>query len=136
MGTFALLVLASAAGLNPADGVLANDRVDLIEVNHFYNERGSLVFDQIIFYDWSAAEGRFHVRAWRLVKCPAQIPHRDGQRGEYVAVWSDGEVLRRVRSDSFRESWTQYDPELLEREYLPKEHRRELNRISLGQRGR
>jgi hypothetical protein len=27
-----------------------------------------------------------------------------------------------------RESWTQYDPELVEREFLPQERRRELHR--------
>jgi hypothetical protein len=29
-----------------------------------------------------------------------------------------------VRAASFRETWTQYDPELIERDYLPKEKRR------------
>jgi hypothetical protein len=29
-----------------------------------------------------------------------------------------------------RETWTQYDPELLEREFLPKERRRELRNLA------
>jgi hypothetical protein len=35
-------------------------------------------------------------------------------------------VLRVVRAPAFRESHTMYDPELLERNRLPREFRREL----------
>ncbi|MEX2026593.1 MAG: hypothetical protein WEH44_04820, partial [Pirellulaceae bacterium] len=35
-----------------------------------------------------------------------------------------------VRAATMRESWTQYDPELVEREYLPKEKRRELRTVT------
>jgi hypothetical protein len=69
------------------------------------------------------------VRAWRLVKNPAQLPQRDWKDGGYLAVWQDGEVLRHVHGQSMRETWTQYDPELIEREYLPKEQRRELRMV-------
>ncbi len=104
-----------------------SDQVDLIEVNHFYDENGRLVFDQIIFFDWSEVHGRYHVRAWRLLKRPSQIPQRDWQRGGYVTTWHDGDVLRQVRSVAVRETWTQYDPELAEREFLPKDRRLELS---------
>jgi hypothetical protein len=66
------------------------------------------------------------VRAWRLVKNPAQLPQRNWKDGSYTALWHDNEVLRKVQAKSMRESWTQYDPELVEREYLPKEKRKEL----------
>lgn len=113
------------------------DRVDCVEVNHFYGEQGRLIFDQAIFYDWSPADERYQVRDWRLVKNPAQIPTRDWARGvdpqdrvpRYTATWLDGEVLRRVEADSYRETWTQYDPELLEREQFPKERRRGLRHV-------
>jgi hypothetical protein len=105
--------------------------VDLIEINHFYDDHGRLVFDQIIYYDWSPAESRYHVRAWRLLKQKAQIPHRNWEHGDYVAVWHDGDLLRKVRAQSIRESWTQYDPELAEREFLPKEKRRELRKLTV-----
>ncbi len=117
-------------GLSPAEDV-AREQVDLMEVNHFYDEQGRLVFDQVIFYDWAPEHSRYMVRAWRLVKKPAQLPERDWVGGGYQAVWQDGEVLRRVRAESMRESWTQYDPELIEREYLPKEHRRELRSVKV-----
>lgn len=117
-----------ALSLQPSDDV-AYDQVDLIEVNHFYDEHGRLVFDQIIFYDWSAEQNRYHVRAWRLLKNVSQVPRRNWRRNDWETIWHDGNILRRVRSKGARETWTQYDPELVEREFLPKEKRRELTKI-------
>lgn len=130
MGTVTVMlgVLVSVVTLNPPENVVA-DRVDLIEINHFYDEHGRLVFDQIIFYDWSPADSHYHVRAWRLLKSPAQLPARDWSQGDFSTVWHDGDVLRKVRSEAIRESWTQYDPELIEREFLPKDQRRELRKL-------
>src|SRR5580765_6538688 len=65
--------LVSVIGTNPTENVVF-DRVDMMEVNHFYDEHGRLVFDQVIFYDWSAADSHYHVRAWRLLKNPTQLP--------------------------------------------------------------
>ncbi|WP_246120000.1 hypothetical protein [Blastopirellula retiformator] len=104
------------------------DRVDLVEINHYYDAQGRLVFDQVIFYEWSSKNARFDVVAWRLLKTPAQVPTRDWKRGGYVTSWRDGEVLREVRSIQRRETWTQHDPELIERDYLPRELRRGLSR--------
>ena len=117
--------VATAAGKITNDDVM-RESVDLIEVNHFYDEHGRLVFDQVIFYDWDSQECRYQVKAWRLLKKPSQIPQRDWQVGGYTTTWHDGDILRQVRSKSFRESWTQYDPELYEREYLAKDKRKEL----------
>jgi hypothetical protein len=124
----ALVVLL---GINPTEDV-SRERVDLMEVNHFYDEQGRLVFDQVIFYDWSPEHSRYMVRAWRLVKNPTQLPERDWRDGGYLAVWQDGEIVRRVQASSMRETWTQYDPELVEREYLPKERRKELRKELRG----
>ncbi len=123
--------LVVALGLNPTEDV-SREKVDLMEVNHFYDEQGRLVFDQVIFYDWSPEHSRYMVRAWRLVKNPSQLPERDWRDGGYLSVWQDGEVVRRVQADSMRETWTQYDPELVEREYLPKERRKELRKEVRG----
>jgi hypothetical protein len=120
----AAFVLLST-GLLPEKNV-AVDHVDLIEVNHFYDENGKHVFDQVIFYDWCSQENRHQVRAWRLVKSASQKPTRDWQGEGYETVWHDGDVLRHVTSKLHRESWTQYDPELLERNALPKDQRAEL----------
>lgn len=128
LSTFAAVVLCSVLGAGTPE-VVARDEVDLVELNHFYDENGRHVFDQLIFYDWSAEESRFQVRAWRLMKSPSQIPQRNWQRGEYEAVWHDGEVLRKIHAAASRETWTQHDPELIERAALPREQRRELQRL-------
>jgi hypothetical protein len=114
-----------AVSLQTADDVARNG-VDLVEINHFHDEQGRLVFDQVLFYDWSPSQSRYLVRAWRLLKSPAQVPNQDFQRGGFVAIWHDGDVLRKVRARQLRETWTQYDPELVSREFLPKEQRKEL----------
>ena len=120
-----------ALGIAPKDDVV-RESVDLIELNHFYDEHGRLVFDQVIFYDWAAGEARYNVRAWRLVKNPAQLPQRDWRLGGYSAMWQDGEQIRYIYSISIRETWTQYDPELVEREFLPKERRKELRTVKMS----
>ncbi len=44
----------------------------------------------------------------------------------WIAQGRDGELLRRVEAAAGRESWTQYDVELAERDWLPAELRRGL----------
>jgi hypothetical protein len=127
-----LAIILAATVLNPPEAVVA-DHVDVIEINHFYDEHGKLVFDQVLYFDWSPSQSRYNVRAWRLLKSSAQVPQKDWQRGDYVARFYDGDALREIRATSVRETWTQYDPELIEREFLPKERRRELRSLS-GQR--
>lgn len=124
--TFAV-VLWTVFGLNPQDDVVRDD-VDLIEINHFFDEQGKRILDQLIYYDWCSERCRYQVRAWRLLKSPAQLPRRDWRTGEYSATWHDGDVLRQVRATTVRETWTQYDPELVEREFLAKDRRRDLKK--------
>jgi hypothetical protein len=131
VGTTSTLVLVLASLCHVGAELVVVDEVDLIEVNHFYDEQGRHVFDQIIFYDWCGIQCRHNVRAWRLLKSPSQRPHRDWDAGGHVAVWHDGNFLRRVRSHAVRESWTQYDPELVERDFVPKEQRPDLHRPRL-----
>lgn len=87
---------------NPNE-LVARDSVDLAEVNHFYDENGRLVFDQLIAWDWDGS--RFQVRDWRLIKSESQIPQPD-PAGGYSAMWLDGEVMRRVHAKAFRETWS------------------------------
>ena len=129
MNAIATTVLAwSLWGIVPG-GCVATDQVDLIEHNHFYDEQGRHVFDQLIFYEWSRHDARYQIRDWRLIKTPNQVPYRDVQRNLYVVSWHDGRHLREVRAKLIRETWTQYDPELVERSVLPKEQRRELSSL-------
>ncbi len=114
----------TAAATKPT---IVQDEVDLVEVNHYHDARGEHVFDQLIFYDWSKQKRRFQVRAWRLIKTESQLPRRDHRRDVWLFRWHDDGVLREVTSASRRETWTQYDPELIEREYLAQDQRLDLS---------
>lgn len=123
-----LLALAALPAAIPTDEFtgIASDQVDVVEVNHYYDDEGEHVFDQLIFRDWDYEANRFQVRAWRLLKSPSQLPARNFQTGTYDVLWHDGDTTRRVEAKVFRESWTQHDPEMRERSFLPKEQRMEL----------
>jgi len=117
--------LTFSKGIDKSDDIV-RQVVDLVEVNHFYNEEARLLFDQNLFYVWNELEARYDVLAWRLIKNPSAIPYRDWQNGGYSCFWQDGELIRHIYAKAFKETWTQYDPELTEREILPKERRKEL----------
>ena len=103
---------------------IIEDRVSVYEVNHFYDDAGQPIFTQRIFYEWSDEAERYNVVAWRMVKRDAPMS-RDRQ--VVFFDYGDGGGLRRIRFASFMESWTQYDPELLERERLPSHQRKGLS---------
>ncbi len=124
----ATILLAASMGTNPVDFAV-EDLVDLIEVNHFYDEHGKHVFDQLIFYDWSPQESRFEVRAWRMMKKVRQEPLRDWNTSDYKLIFHEHGILRKVRGASFHETWTQFDPEIADRQLLPMHLRRELTRM-------
>ena len=104
----ALLLLS----IVPHDGVV-EDRVDLIELNHYFDNEGRPVFDQLIFWEWTdRMGGRFICRDFRIVKHHREWPDHQRDRGEWTVVRSEGESVRRVSSPSFVETWTLHDPEL------------------------
>jgi hypothetical protein len=127
MSSFFLLLIAILPRL---DGPVA-DRVDLVEVNRHHDENCRLIFTQCIFLDWDGRAGRYRTRAWRMVKSDNQMPKRDWDSGGYVMLWFDGQVLRQVRASEIRETWTQEglhgDPEVVDRQYFPKESRADLS---------
>ena len=122
-GMIALIMLSIVPYQDPS---IVTRTVDVVEHNSFYDDNGRLVFDQNIFYDWDPKAGRHNVRAWRLVKAPEQVPVRASSGLLWITTWSDNDKTYRIYARGFNRTWTQYDPELLEREYLPKEKRREL----------
>jgi len=83
------------------------DAVDCIESNTVYNCEGEKTFTQIIFWRWSGS--RHDVVAWRMDRDMtfSQRPPR--------LIWRDGNYLRQVRADYWRETHTQWDIELQER---------------------
>lgn len=126
MPVFILNALLCAHAVSPtlsARPSVLRERVDLIELNHFVDEEGREVFRQVIFYDWSDTHRRFHVRAWRLVKSPRQIPKQRWNPRRFECTWHDDGLLRQVWAPSMRETWTQNDPERVNRRLLPEDRR-------------
>lgn len=119
----AMLLIAVSPGSSRNVAAAINQRVDLIELNHFMDEDGREVFQQVIFYDWSSQHRRFHVRAWRLVKHESQIPTRHWEPARYQCTWHDDGVLRQVWAPQLRETWSQTDPERVNRALLPEDQR-------------
>lgn len=105
----------------PMDAVTPRDAVCLIERNHFFNERCEPVFTQYIFFDWSGA--RHDVVAWRLEKEGYVFTERPP-----CVTWTEEGMVYQVRGKIWRETWSQTDEEVFEREILKKELRRGLFR--------
>jgi hypothetical protein len=122
-------------GLLPVE-LVAQERVDVVHYNHHYSDDGQLLLEQVWWETWRDDTADHAIQAWRVTKpCAGRspIPLRNVRTGEWESIWFDGDVLRRVRARSFRESWTQgQDPELFDRQQHPdwRRTRRELSNIA------
>jgi hypothetical protein len=123
LATIASLLLIGVAPDSTHSKQLARERVDMIELNHFIDGEGREVFRQVIFYDWSKPHKQFHVRAWRLIKKPSQLPQHRWNPEHYRCRWQDDDIMREVWSPTMRETWTQRDPERVNRTLLPEDQR-------------
>ncbi len=121
-----LLLIGIATGDAHSSAAIARQQVDLIELNHFVDDQGREVFRQVIFYDWSSEHHRFHVRAWRLIKSDAQLPERRWNPQSYQCTWHDEGLIRQVWAPQMRETWSQRDPERVNRAILPEDQRKPL----------
>lgn len=116
-----MLYLLFLLALLPKEDCILKEKVDLVEYNHYHDANMKHVFDQIIFYDWSDQKKAFMIRDWRLVKTESQIPKRE--KDYFIVRWHDDGILREVKASYRRETWTQYDPELIGRNDLPQDQR-------------
>jgi hypothetical protein len=103
---------------------VVEDECAAIELNTFYDDDGKEIFKQWIFYE--ATSNGFRIQAWRLAKGDAGGPSRVGK--VWQVCWHDGDTTRVVRASIYRETHSQYDPELRERSTWPKELRRGLTK--------
>ena len=123
-----MLTVVTAVSLVPWTPTL-RDEVDVIELNHVFDGEGQHVLSQFIFWEFETHSAAEHVVAWRLWKPGSSLPLRDVRQGGCVLLFRDGESLRLVRGKQYRETWTQYDPEIDNRRQLPQHLRRELGRF-------
>jgi len=118
-----LFALVATLGNTAGAEQVRRQRVDLIELNHFVDDEGREVFRQVIFYDWSREYHRFHVRAWRLIKNESQLPRRRWKPARFECSWYDDEQVFCVVAPTMRETWSQRDPERVNRACLPEDQR-------------
>lgn len=128
-----LLLAAALLATVPQDAVL-RDRCDLIEVNAFHDQDAKLIFTQCLFWDWCPTRSCHRICDWKLIRQNRDqfdakniTIKRDFSTGEWVATWSDDSGPREVRAATYRDSLTQFDPELLDRDKHPVQERRKLS---------
>ena len=109
-----LLIIASVLCGSSAGKVERVETVDVIEINHVVAE-GVLVFTQVIYWRWEA-DNRLHAAAWRRVEAKHRV---NRVNGIYTDTWTHEGKLYKVRSRGFRERWSDFDPELLDRKEWP-----------------
>lgn len=105
-----------------------SESVDMIELNHFFDRQGRHVYDQVIFYERLASNGQYRVRAWCLVEDRESLnrrPEWNATTDHYHVDWLDSDqgVVRSIRSPLYRETWTQVDPERLDKKHLEERYR-------------
>ena len=101
------------------------DNVTCIEVNHHCRCDGKELIHQAIF--WELRNGVWMVRDWRLLKRPEQYPRKDPRTGLYYMRWFDRDDYREVRTRTFVETWSEFDPEMQARAVMPQKLRRKLS---------
>lgn len=122
------LLIASASNSGNRNGHVC-ERVDMIELNHHYDDLGRHNYDQVIFYEWCPEFKRFHVIAWCLVDDEGKrVPQRSAARREWTVTWHERNmsVQREVKASLFRETWSQIDPERANKRFLEEKHRLSL----------
>ena len=101
----------------------AEYRCDVVEVNLVVDNNGCPRLEQVIWRDVTPSQ----VRDWRMTnKCG--LPTYDYGRGCWVNRWVEGGVTVEVKSAAVLYSVCEEDRELTEREWLPEERRRRINR--------
>ena len=129
---FVLPLLLSLPGNGTTSSRELVQSVDLIELNHFYDDLGRHAYDQVIFYEWSPDYRRYHVVAWCLVEDNlSRMPTLDHDRRQYSVRWydKDARVQRVVWSPMFRETWSTTDPERANKKLLDEKYRVSLLRV-------
>ena len=110
----------------PHEPATITDRVDLIERNHVIClQTGTERLEQVIYWRWDERTNGRRVVAWRMFRGPSRVV-RIGD--EIRESWEDGPVRREIWARRYVETWTDVDPELIDRERLPVDLRDGLRR--------
>lgn len=124
------LAFADGSGAAPHQSKVVQ-KVDLVELNHRYDDQGRHCYDQVIFYEWSPDFRRYHVVAWCLVDNGlTRLPTLDHAKDRYVVRWYDRESSRHreIWAPVYRETWSDWDPERANKELMDEKYRVSLLR--------
>jgi len=103
-----LLLLIAILGSPRQD---TTEHVDLIERNHVHREDGTLQFTQIIY--WRFTKEDMEVAHFRVVKDDQPDSFVQRSQGKFMNVFIWEGKARTCYAKFYRESWTAYDPEQL-----------------------
>lgn len=111
-----------------ANPFIVSERCDVIELNHFHDLCGKPVYSQLIFWDFNRSKCEDEVRAWRLfdVKKDRLRLGVDAVNFSWMDADEDRVLFRDLKSNEFRETWTQVDPERANKKILDERNRKAL----------
>lgn len=116
-----LLLLDSGREVKPT-----TEHVDLIEVN-YKHDQGSLGYVQVIAWEWAEDYQRLHCVGWWIADKLGDYPALT-IRGDYLAEKNLYGKQVTVRAPHIRLTWTESDPERLNKDLFPEKYRRGLGR--------
>lgn len=93
-----------------APPVIVERTADVVEWNHVYDDHGNYSFSQVIVWEWIA--GDHYADAWSIPKRAPEVVKRGGL---YRVTWQAKGTIYRVRSQVYRQTWTQHDREIADR---------------------
>tara|TARA_R110002051_G_C8690685_1_gene492964 strand:- start:549 stop:1112 length:564 start_codon:yes stop_codon:yes gene_type:complete len=149
------------------------DTFDMIEINHYHNGWGCEQWSQLICWDRSSYDNKYHVSYWTMLRDAYEktekgeadwekirqkiakeykdfnqkmswlsnsnykgdfiggklFPRKDWKSGYYNIKYIQGGIPRVIRSKSFRQTYTQTDPEVDDREIYNQDIRRGLTKV-------
>lgn len=121
----ALLLLISLSS-SPTIASVQERNFDVVEFNHYYDKDGQLIFDQLIFYRWDGE--RFELIDCRTIRESGYYHNaiKSFTSSNNSILFISNDKLYKVRFGEFRETWTQEDPDVKDREKYQFEARKGL----------
>ncbi len=107
--------------------IIAN--CDTIELNHFYDGEGKLLFNQFVFWEFDESDSQWKVVDWMLGTYnfgSTKVNYDLNTTVKTLVINRQTNLFKIKYKNRFFESWTQYDSELANRSILSIEKRRGL----------
>lgn len=96
-------------------------RCDVLELNHYYSRDGKNTFVQLIFWTQHYVPGGpnrigFRARGFRMMSVDKNLPESINNYFRYIATGEPNQKCYvEVRAPVYNETWTQIDPEAINR---------------------